>query len=120
MKRKILIVDDDDQIRNLLMALLRNPDFEVDTASNGEEALKLIENKYYDLVITDYDMPKMNGEEFLKNIKKRFPNKNSIGITSTTHEKALYRAGADLCIHKPFTLQEINSVVSRFINDQYV
>ncbi len=116
MKRKILIVDDDEQIRNLLKAFLKISNWEIDCASNGEDALKLIEKKYYDLVITDYDMPQMNGEEFLKSIKSRFPNKHSIGITSTMHENALYRAGADLCIHKPFTLHEIDSVVKKLIN----
>ena len=118
MKRKVLIVDDNTSIQRLFVWSLKEPGLEVDCASNGKEALKLIGEKYYDIVVTDYDMPVMNGYEFIKIVKGKYPNKHIIGITSGMYEEQLYNAGADICIHKPFTLFEVNSLIHRFIESE--
>lgn len=115
MKRKVLIVDDDASIQRLFVWSLKEPELEVDCASNGQEALRLIGEKYYDIVVTDYDMPVMNGYDFVKTIKSKYPKKHIIGITSGMYEEQLYSAGADICIHKPFTLFEVNNLIHRFI-----
>lgn len=115
MKKKVLIVDDDASIQRLFVWSLREPELEVDCASNGKEALELIDKKYYDIVVTDYKMPVMNGYEFIKELKIKYPNKHIIGITSGTNEEYLYKAGADVCIHKPFTLFEVNNLIHKFI-----
>ncbi|RKX79177.1 MAG: response regulator [Spirochaetes bacterium] len=115
MKRKVLIVDDDASIQRLFVWSLKEPNLEVDCASNGKEALELINKKYYDIVVTDYDMPVMNGQEFIRAVKGKYPKKHIIGITSGMYEEQLYNAGADICIHKPFTLFEVNSLIHKFI-----
>jgi len=109
MKRKVLIVDDDTSIQRLFTWCLKEPELEVD-------ALQLMNKKYYDLVITDYDMPVMNGSDFLRVMKAKYPGKHTIGITSDMYEEQLYKAGADICIHKPFTLFEVNNLVHKFIS----
>ena len=114
-KKRILIVDDDRQIRFLLATFLKDDGVEIDCASDGEEALSLISKKHYDLLITDYNMPKMTGSDLLKIVKTRYSLKHAIGITSETHEHDLYKAGAEACIYKPFTLREVKSVINQFL-----
>ena len=114
-KKRILIVDDDRQIRFLLATFLKDDGVEIDCASDGEEALSLISKKHYDLLITDYNMPKMTGSDLLKIVKTRYSLKHAIGITSETHEHDLYKAGAEACIYKPFTLREVKSVIDQFL-----
>ncbi|MCP2521161.1 response regulator, partial [SCandidatus Aminicenantes bacterium Aminicenantia_JdfR_composite] len=69
--KKVLIVDDDKQIRNFLNDILKISGYEVECASDGEEAFKLLQCKKFDLLITDNKMPKMDGLELIKNIKKK-------------------------------------------------
>jgi len=69
---KILIVEDMEMIADLIKALL-NRDGDIDIARDGEEGLRMIEEKYYKLVISDIDMPKMNGIEMYTTVVRRFP-----------------------------------------------
>ncbi|MDD5614037.1 MAG: response regulator [Candidatus Omnitrophica bacterium] len=70
MAKRILVVDDDTDIRDVLKILLESEKFEVEEASNGKEALVNIHRKPPDLVITDYVMPDMDGEELCRHIKR--------------------------------------------------
>lgn len=66
-KKNILVVDDYEDCRTVIAAMLR--DYDVDSAQNGLEALELIRNKHYDLVITDQEMPGMTDIDLLREIK---------------------------------------------------
>jgi CheY-like chemotaxis protein len=68
----ILIVDDDPMVRDLLKALL-NPEGSVDMAANGAEALELLDRKYYKLIVSDVDMPVMDGITFFKRASEKYP-----------------------------------------------
>lgn len=68
---KILIVDDDPDIRDVLKLTLSEENYEVFEASDGEEALKIINAKPLNLVLLDYKMPKVDGREVCRRIKKR-------------------------------------------------
>jgi CheY-like chemotaxis protein len=68
----ILIVDDEEMITALIKSLL-NRDGNIDVANNGEEALNYLENKFYKLVISDIDLPKMDGLSFYKKSVEKFP-----------------------------------------------
>ena len=70
MDEKILVVDDEDIIRESLSYILRAENYEVDEASNGKIALEKVRETSYDLVITDIEMPEMKGVELLEEIKK--------------------------------------------------
>jgi CheY-like chemotaxis protein/rubrerythrin len=72
----ILIVDDDKAIADLIKALLYKTG-NIEIAYNGQEALKLVENKFYKLIISDVDMPVMNGISFFNKALKKFPNINN-------------------------------------------
>ena len=65
---KVLVVDDEEGIRDILQDLLEENGCKVDTASNGQEALRQLEAKSYDGLVTDLKMPKMNGIDLIKTI----------------------------------------------------
>ncbi|MFQ6572163.1 response regulator [Pseudomonas sp. UM16] len=67
--RRILVVDDEYLIANILGYALEDEGYVVETASNGQKALDILKDKQVDLVITDYMMPLLNGEELAKNIR---------------------------------------------------
>ena len=70
MKAKVLVVDDEKDIRELINFYLNKEGFEVLEASNGEEALEIFENEYIDLGIIDVMMPVMDGFELVENLKE--------------------------------------------------
>jgi CheY-like chemotaxis protein len=82
-KIKVLIVDDDENIRRDLKELLIHFFCKVDVACDGEEAIKKYKNNKYCIVITDYDMPNKNGIDFAKEIK--LINRNQIIIVMSAH-----------------------------------
>lgn len=109
MKKNILVVDDDKDIRELISVYLNAEDFYVDKACNGEEALKMMEENHYDLVLLDIMMPKMDGLETLINIRKKFMMP-VIFLTAKNQEVDLLRGlslGADDYIPKPFSSLEL-------------
>lgn len=75
-KKRILVVDDSISVREVECRLLRNKGYIVDSAVNGADAWNAIRTENYDLVVTDVDMPRMNGIELVRNIKKDARLKN--------------------------------------------
>ena len=70
MKKKLLIVDDEEAIRELLVDALEEADHEIATAQNGKEALLLSQQRHFDCILTDIRMPVMSGFEFIKELRK--------------------------------------------------
>jgi DNA-binding NtrC family response regulator len=120
-KAEILIVDDEEEIRNSLSRHFEFEGYNTETAANGEEALKALEKKRFEVVITDIMMPAMNGVELLKQIRKDYPMIHTIVITGyITMENLLaaLRYGADTCIFKPLEdMTEIDEAVKRAVED---
>lgn len=109
MKKNILIVDDDKDISELIAVYLKSEDYYVDKACNGLEALQLIKENIYDLIILDIMMPQMDGLETLIHIRKEF-NMPIIFLTAKNQEIDLIRGlslGADDYISKPFSSMEL-------------
>ncbi len=106
----ILVVDDEDSLRNLLATLLRSRGYVVQEARHGLEALDQIEGDLPDLILLDLAMPKMNGFEVLKVLKKR-PETQLIPVivlTAYAHEKVrALDLGADDFLAKPFDHAEL-------------
>ncbi len=87
---KILVVDDEEEFRNVYKLMLEFRGFEVSLASSGEEGLSFLEKEYYDLVITDLKMEGMDGTELLKKIKERIYSCEVILVTAfSTVENAV-------------------------------
>lgn len=117
---RILVVDDEESLCSLLMEVLSEEGYQVDTATNGEEALSLFNKDPYPLVITDIRMSGMNGIELLRDIKERYLDTQVIIMTShaslETSVKAL-RAGAYDYLIKPFEdLDLVTLLVNRALD----
>ncbi len=121
--KRILIVDDDEQIRDLLEFDISSSGYITDTASNGEEGLKkALENKY-DLILLDVMMPKMNGYETSAEIRK-ISKVPIIMLTAKSEEKDElmgYEIGIDEYITKPFSpkilVARVEAVLRRSTQD---
>jgi putative two-component system response regulator len=109
-KKRILIVDDEETVRILLFQALKFFGYEIDTVENGIEAIKRIASKTYDLIITDYRMPKMNGLELTRRIKMINPSIPVLVVTSDGPEGELLKSGALACIKKPFNISELQKI----------
>jgi two-component system response regulator ResD len=82
-EKRILVVDDDDAIRALLMTILRRRGFSVDDARNGAEAVERLERGHYAVMLLDLMMPVMNGWEVLQHLERREPARRPIAIVLT-------------------------------------
>lgn len=85
--KRILYVDDAAFYRRAIAMLFKKNDFEVDSAENGFQALEMLERKQYNLIITDYEMPLMNGLEFLLVLRHQFTKKELPVITLTVNSE---------------------------------
>jgi len=110
MQKRLLIVDDDTEIRELLEFDLSQSGYYVETASDGYEGLQKALNNSYDMVLLDVMMPKMNGFEVCENIKKSKPKLPVLMLTAkgTINDKTQgFDCGADDYLVKPFDIQEV-------------
>jgi len=110
MAEKILVVDDEDIIRESLSFILRKEKYEVEEAENGKIAFEMLKETSYDLVITDLEMPEMKGIELLDEIRKINLQTNTIVITaygSMETAIAALRSGASDYILKPIEFDEL-------------
>lgn len=115
MKKRILLVDDEKNILKVMSASLKKEGYDVETARSGEEAIGKIGNNRYNLVITDYKLPRINGLDLLQELKSKDPELPIIILTAYgTIEKAVeaMKKGAYNYLTKPINLEELNIVVS--------
>lgn len=121
--RKILIMDDDEQILSLLSRSMELAGFAAATAANGREGQRLLEKQPFDLVITDLIMPEREGMETISYIKKHFPKMKIIAISGggrigpETYLPAALELGADLAFTKPFAMDELLNGVRGLLNE---
>ena len=110
-KLKILVVDDEPGWRDLLSLELSSEDCQVVTASSADEALRLLQAKSFDLIITDARMPgPLDGIDLIKTYRKEHPGQKAIFITGYAIEEKIEQAlqeGTVLCLKKPFQSQEL-------------
>ncbi len=110
MAQRLLIADDDNEIRELLEFDLSHSGYSVDCAKDGEEALQKALTSNYDLILLDVMMPKMNGFDVCKNIRNSKPEIPILMLTAkgTINDKTQgFDSGADDYIVKPFDIQEV-------------
>jgi CheY-like chemotaxis protein len=115
---KLIIVDDN--AINLIIAETQLTDlgFEVVTASSAEEALKLFEQQTFDLVVTDCEMPNIDGFELTKKLLELSPNLNIIGYTAGKEEKLnqCLDAGMKDVLSKPLDAQEVAKILKPLVH----
>ena len=117
--KKILIVDDSKTIRTMEKNILTNADFYVETAENPIEALQILNRQHFDIIISDIEMPQMNGLEFLSNVKSNelFCDIPFIIISSVTDEtvkrKALSLGAENFIIKASFNQKNFVNEISK-------
>jgi CheY-like chemotaxis protein len=114
--KKILVVDDETLVCETLGMLLTFDGHTIVTAGNGKQALALFEQDRFDLVITDYKMPEMMGDELVQAIKARVPDQPVIMLTA--HAEMLQTEvtplkGVDQLVSKPFQLADLRDAIQK-------
>ena len=119
--RRILVVDDEPFVCDALKMMLMFDGHTVETASNGKDALALFEQGKFDLVITDFAMPTMKGDELAAEIKARAPKQPVVMITA--YAEMLQASGGtltgvDFVISKPFLLDNLREAINKVTNTE--
>ncbi len=117
--KRILVVDDEDQIRTMLTQMLSQEGYEVHTAENGEDGMSLVGKYSFDLVITDMIMPVKDGLKFIMELVRDYPDLKILAISgggAIKAERYLTMAGylGDIAtLEKPFKRDVLLSLVSQ-------
>ncbi|MFZ5889702.1 MAG: response regulator [Myxococcota bacterium] len=121
MSKRILVVDDSKAMRLIVRRTLRQAgfgDYEVDEAANGLEAISAIQQHRPDLVLSDWNMPEMNGYELLKALRAQ-NNDVRLGFVTTESTQEMQalanEAGALFLIAKPFTAEQFQAALKPFL-----
>ena len=117
--KRILVVDDEENTRIGLSKLLSQEGFQVESAANGNDALEMLGQHKINLVISDINMPDMNGLVFLRELSRKFPSTNVIMMTAYGGVESYLEAmnlGAYEYLHKPVRLDELRSVMKKIFN----
>ncbi len=118
---KILLIDDDEWIRDSMSLFFENEKCNLRAIETAEQGLKILENENYDIIIVDYKLPDMDGLEFFRRIQESHPNTYKILITAYGSKKLLSKAreiGIHDFIEKPFTSETIEASLLQFIKKQ--
>jgi DNA-binding response OmpR family regulator len=118
-RQRILVVDDDPSIRDLNTELLQRCGYLVDAARDGVEALEAIQAGNYDLLVTDYNMPKLNGVELIKKLHTARLMLPVIMVTGEYPQTELARHPEfqiEACLLKPYNFGELLAVVKNVLH----
>ncbi len=117
---RILVVDDEENARMALTRLLAKEGFLVDSVANGYEALNYLRHQPVQIIVTDINMPEMDGISFLKELNKSFPKMNVIMVTAYGGVESYLEAmnlGAFEYINKPVKIDELKLVLKKVLRE---
>jgi two-component system response regulator (stage 0 sporulation protein F) len=114
--KRILLVDDEENARIALSRILSREGYLVDSVANGYEALNYLREQDVNLIVTDINMPEMDGITFLRELNRCFPGSNVIMITAYGGVESYIEAmnlGAFEYINKPVKIEELKSILKK-------
>jgi DNA-binding NtrC family response regulator len=117
-KNKILVVDDEEALRTVLSAELEGEGYQVNTAADGDEAIKIIGAQQFHLILLDIKMPNVDGFEVLKFVKQHQPSTKVIMLTGFADLKNAIESkklGAEDFVSKPYDLVDLLTTVERVL-----
>ena len=120
-KYKILLVDDDENIRSTMKAILEDEGYSVDSASNGKEAIQKTQEQSYNLALLDIRLPDMEGVELLKLMKEPMPRMRKIMVTgfpSLQNAVEAVNKNADAYLIKPVDVDKLLATVKEQLEKQ--
>ena len=117
----ILVVDDEESMRDLFERLFKGEGFSLDTAEDGAKAIEKVKINEYDIAFIDIVMPGINGYMAFCEMKKISPNLKTVMITGYSEEsiiKACLKEGAYACLHKPFYLDTLFDIIEKIKSER--
>jgi DNA-binding response OmpR family regulator len=102
---KILVIDDEEEVLDMVSLVLKTTGYYVVKARNGEEGIKKFDELSFDIVITDFNMPFYNGEEVARHVRSASRNIPTICITGKPEN--IDQSDFDLVLEKPFSLKKL-------------
>ncbi len=109
--KSVLIVDDDPNQVKLIKIYLKHTDLEITTAKNGRHALSILKDKNFDIVLTDYQMPEMDGETLISKIRNELKfSMPVVMISANDRQPNLSKYKNIKILRKPFTPDQIKSI----------
>lgn len=115
-KKRILVVDDEENARVALSRILTHDGYDVSSAGNGLEALNYLRSKDVELIITDLNMPEMDGLMFLRELNRIHPASNVIMVTAYGEVESYLEAmtlGAFEYINKPVRYDDLKKIINK-------
>jgi DNA-binding NtrC family response regulator len=120
-REKVLVVDDEENARIALRAILQQEGYQVDSVANGYEALEFLRQHKVNVVISDLKMPEMNGLSFLRELNRRYPSTRVIMVTAYGGVESYLEAiqlGAFEYIHKPVKVDELKFIMHKMLTEE--
>jgi CheY-like chemotaxis protein len=114
-RKRILLADDQPEVRETVKLLLGMDEHSVAEAANGREALELFTRDHFDLVITDYAMPVMRGDELAANIKHVAPSQRILMITGSAEQSDGFATSVDAFLRKPFGFEDLRRAIAKLV-----
>lgn len=115
----VLAVDDDPNMQRLIQLYLDSTRFSVTSVSSGRLALNHLKNAHFDLLISDIQMPQMDGLDLVQEVRRTHSDLPVIIVSAfgkTTHEQQLLDAGADVILEKPFEQQKLLALINKLLH----
>ena len=117
--RRVLIAEDNDS-NFILMTYILKKNYEYERATNGQEAVDMVEKGNYDIVLMDIKMPVMDGMEAARLIKQKYPDLPIIALTANAFDsdrQMAFEAGCDEFLPKPISSEVCLKTIAKFIGD---
>jgi CheY-like chemotaxis protein len=117
---RVLVIDDDDDLRALVVRVVQQAGYAVDSASDGQAGLDRLEEQTYDVIVCDLRMPGMDGVTFYREVERRNPVMARRVVLMTAHVRSdeyveFLRGVHAPVLNKPFTLDEFRSTLARMV-----
>jgi len=113
-RKSILIVDDEELFATILRRLLEREGYIISYCNKPSDAILLSQKRKFDIIVTDYNMPEMNGADFTRAMRNRFDDSFIIGLSSERRESAFLAAGANAFFEKPIEYRELSSMIGKY------
>jgi DNA-binding NtrC family response regulator len=120
-KKRILIIEDDEEMRSMLREFLSEEGYDTDSIDSGSKAFVRLVRDTFDLIITDIRMPGLTGLDILPGVKKLQPDAPIIVITAFGSEEVCHKVfarGAEAYLEKPIHLEHLREIVQRMVSSK--
>ncbi|MBU1084450.1 MAG: response regulator [Candidatus Omnitrophota bacterium] len=117
-KKRILIIDDNKDFADVFCDILRANDYIAESCYGGEQALDIMKDKKFDIMFLDIMMPKMDGVQTLKHIKRIYPDSTVIMMTGYSVDEMVHKAieeKASDIIYKPFEIDKVLGLIGKSV-----